>query len=274
MSHRIAWLLWGDEPIGGVRRALGNFAAGLAERGWQVSMICLDEGSLAEALRNCGYQVRCLDTQGHHHSAYAASVAGSFGRLRGQLQLRGYRERLRAVLMELQPGSLSLYWPDFLPLAGPLCRSLGIPLLWEMPEVPSVQRFRVNQRVYRALLGLWRVKPIANSRFTAGRLGQVPGLSVVYPPSDPRRFDPKTSQPLVTQRIRAAPGCLPGRLGGEAVAAEMRSSIDRGRASAGRSPVASGVRRRPSGLFLRQVTATAGGDACAAGESSFSASAG
>lgn len=189
------WLLWGDEPVGGVRGALFNFAAGLRERGWRISLLCLDEGELACALRAEGYAVHCLHTDGDHHARYARRVAGRGGRLRGLLALQDYRAALTARLRQLRLDTLSVYWPDFLFLAGPCARDLDLALVWELPEVPSVQPFRLNQRVYGALLRHWRIRPIANSRFTAGRLGPVPGLSVVYPPSDARRFDPARVQP-------------------------------------------------------------------------------
>ncbi|MDP3856728.1 MAG: glycosyltransferase family 4 protein [Stagnimonas sp.] len=193
-GRHLAWLMWGDEPLGGVRRALGNFAAGMAARGWRISIVCLDQGELAQALRSEGYEVICLHAQGDLHRRYGELVGRRYGRLRGLLRLQGYRRALRTALAQLRPDALSLYWPDFLFLAGPCAKTLGIALVWELPEVPSLQRFRLNQRIYGALLRLWRVRPIANSQFTAARLGPVPGLSVVYPPSDAARFDPARVQ--------------------------------------------------------------------------------
>lgn len=192
----VCWLLWGDEPIGGVRRALLNFAGGLRARGWPVQLICLDTGPLVEVLRQQGYAVHCLHQDGQQHARYAATAsAGRLGQLAALRQLRGYRPALTAALRRLRPAVVSVYWPDFLPLVGGPCRQLGIRLLWEMPEVPSVYRFRLNQRIYAALLGWYRVKPIANSRFSGERLGQPRGLAVVYPPSDPAQFDPARVRP-------------------------------------------------------------------------------
>lgn len=192
----VCWLLWGDEPIGGVRRALLNFAGGLRARGWPVQLVCLDTGPLVEVLRQQGYAVHCLHEDGQQHARYAVTAsAGRLGQLAALRQLRGYRPALTAALRRLRPAVVSVYWPDFLPLVGGPCRQLGIRLLWEMPEVPSVYRFRLNQRIYAALLAWYRVKPIANSRFSGERLGQPRGLAVVYPPSDPAHFDPARVRP-------------------------------------------------------------------------------
>lgn len=192
----VCWLLWGDEPIGGVRRALMNFAGGLRARGWPVQLLCLDDGPLVGLLRAQGYEVHCLHNDGQQHARYAATASsGRLGQFAALRQLRAYRQALTAALGRLRPAVVSVYWPDFLPLVGGPCRQLGIRLLWEMPEVPSVYRFRLNQRIYAALLAWYRVKPIANSRFSGERLGQPRGLAVVYPPSDPAQFDPARVRP-------------------------------------------------------------------------------
>lgn len=192
--RHISWLMWGNEPLGGVRTALSTFAEALRAGGWRVSVICLDEGELAEALRASGFEVICLDRAGNRHARHVQRLEGRFGRVHAVLDLLGFRDALLAALKQLRPDVLSLYWPLFLFLAGPLARRLQLPLAWELPEVPSVQRFRLNQRAYATLLRLWRVQAIANSQFTAERLGPVPRLQIVYPPSEARRFDPARVQ--------------------------------------------------------------------------------
>lgn len=189
-APHVAWVMWGNEPLGGVRRALGNFAKALAESGWQVSIICLDEGELAVMLRDAGFHVHCLHSDGTQHDLYVHALQGRLGRLGALAQLRRYQDKLQAALASLGTDVVSIYWPTFLHLCGAPCRRLGIRLVWEMPEVPSVHRFRLNQRIYAAVLRYYRVMPIANSRFTAERLGPVSNLSVVYPPSDSQHFDP------------------------------------------------------------------------------------
>lgn len=185
--------MWGNEPLGGVRRALGNFAKGLTNLGWRVSIICLDEGELAVMLRSEGFDVHCLFTDGTHHELHVQVLMGRFGRLGALAQLCRYQDKLQTALASLRTDVVSIYWPTFLYLCGAPCRRLGIRLVWEMPEVPSVHRFRLNQRVYAAVLRYYRVMPIANSQFTAQRLGPVSNLRVVYPPSDSQHFDPASA---------------------------------------------------------------------------------
>jgi len=204
----IAWVIWGDEPLGGVRRALSNFSTGLAARGWRVSIVCLDEGEMAVEARRLGLQVHCLRDEGDHHARYAAVTRRRFGRIQAQIALRRYQSGLAAQLEALAPDVVSTYWPDFLPLVGRVCKGLGIAAVWEIPEVPSVQRFRLNQRVYAALLGHYRLRPIANSRFTATLLGPAPGLTVVYPPSDSAQFDPARVIPLSRSALGLPPDAL------------------------------------------------------------------
>jgi len=192
----IAWLIWGDEP-GGVAAAVLNNAAQLLQLGQRISLISFGPGELAEAARARGWSVQVLGDDAALHPRYIGfgfSLGGVARRLRMLLSLRRVLEQgLRAGE---RPELLCIPWPDLMPLAGPVCRRLGIALVLEMPNTPSRYPLQLNQRAYAWAVRRWRVQVLANSDYTAERMALVPGVEVVTPTVDARRFDPETVSPI------------------------------------------------------------------------------
>lgn len=188
---RAAWLVWGDEA-GGVATAVLNNAASVQQQGQQVSLWSLGSGALVDAARQRGWQVHQLAEGAEWHQRYIRygfSLRGVWVRV---LMLLRLRARLGKGLCEHEkPDVLLLPWPDFMLLAGPIARRLGIGLLLEMPNTPSRYPLDLNQRVYALATRWWCVRMLANSEFSASRMQRIPGVAVVTPAVDAQRFDPK-----------------------------------------------------------------------------------
>jgi glycosyltransferase involved in cell wall biosynthesis len=187
---RAAWLVWGDEG-GGVATAVMNNAATLQRLGHQVSLLSLGSGPLLEAARKRGWVVTQLGEGTERHQRYIRygfSLKGVLGRVR---MLLGLREELSKGLSRVdRPEVLLLPWPDFMLLAGPACKRLGIGLVLEMPNTPSPYPLALNQRAYALATRHWRVRMLANSEFSASHMRRIPGVEVVTPAVDAPRFDP------------------------------------------------------------------------------------
>lgn len=193
---RIAWLVWGDEP-GGVASAVLNNGRLLTELGQQVSLLSLAEGALCAAARARGWPLRQLQPDGALHARYLGHRFSPRGLLGRAGILWTLRAALRQALSAERPDLLCLPWPDLMPLAGPICRQLGIALVLEMPNTPSPYPFALNQRIYDAMSRRWRIRVLANSDYSARHLARVRRLSVVTPAVDAARFDP--------EQVRAVP---------------------------------------------------------------------
>ena len=192
---RIAWLVWGDEP-GGVASAVLNNGRLLTELGQPVSLLSLAEGPLCEAARARGWPVRQVQSDGALHARYLSHRFSPRGLLGRAGILWTLRTTLRRVLTAERPNLLCLPWPDLMPLAGPICRQLGIGLVLEMPNTPSPYPFALNQRIYAAMSRRWRIRVLANSDYSARHLAKVRALSVVTPAVDAARFDPEQVRPI------------------------------------------------------------------------------
>jgi glycosyltransferase involved in cell wall biosynthesis len=186
---RIAWLVWGDEP-GGVASAVLNNGRLLTELGQPVSLLSLAEGPLCAAARARGWPVRGVQPDAGLHARYLSHRFSPRGLLGRATILWTLRTALRRALTAERPDLLCLPWPDLMPLAGPICRKLGIALVLEMPNTPSPYPFALNQRIYAAMSRRWRIRVLANSDYSARHLAKVRALSVVTPAVDAARFDP------------------------------------------------------------------------------------
>lgn len=192
----IAWLIWGDEP-GGVAAAVLNNAAQLQALGQPVSIYSFGPGELVDAARRRGYAVHLLGDSAELHPRYVGfgfSPGGVLRRLRMLLSLR--RVLAQGLGSSARPQVLCIPWPDLMPLAGPVCQSLGLALVLEMPNTPSRYPLQLNQRAYAWAVRRWRVQVLANSDYTAAHMALVPGVAVVTPAVDAARFDPAQVLPI------------------------------------------------------------------------------
>ncbi|TAJ52164.1 MAG: glycosyltransferase [Nevskiaceae bacterium] len=197
---RIAWLVWGDEP-GGVASAVLNNGRLLTDLGQRVSLLSLTEGPLSTAARARGWPVRGVQPDGELHARYLSHRFSPRGLLGRAAILWRLRAALREVLAAERPDLLCLPWPDLMPLAGPICRELGIGLVLEMPNTPSPYPFALNQRIYDAMSRRWRIRVLANSDYSARHLARVRLLSVVTPAVDAGRFDPTRVNAIPRTRL-------------------------------------------------------------------------
>lgn len=193
---RVGWLVWGDEP-GGVASAVLNNGEQLRRLGQQVSLWSLGPGTLVDTARGRGWMVRQLETEAGLHARYIGYGFSPTGVLRRARVLLGLQDQIgRWLRAQAAPQVLCLPWPDLMPLAGAAARRLGIGLVLEMPNTPSRYPLDLNQRVYAWAVRRWRVRMLANSEYSAGFMGRIPGVTVVTPAVDARRFDPARVKPL------------------------------------------------------------------------------
>lgn len=103
--------LGGDEPIGGVRRALLNFAGDLRERSWPAQMLCLGADPLVELLRQQGYTVHCLHEDSRRQARCVGTASGDrMDQLAAVRQLQAYVLALTESLLRLQSVVVRARW--------------------------------------------------------------------------------------------------------------------------------------------------------------------
>lgn len=186
----IGWLVWGDDP-GGVASAVLNNGGQLRALGQNVSLWSLGPGPLADAASARGWPIEMLGKDATLHPRYVGDGFSLRGVLRRLAMQRALLPLLARALRErAAPDLLVIPWPDLMPFAGPVCRTLGIALVLEMPNTPSRYPLQLNQRAYAWAVRRWRVQMLANSDYSAAHMERVPGVAVVTPALDATRFDP------------------------------------------------------------------------------------
>ena len=201
MSHRIAWLIIGNEPYG-VRATVLNLTQTLCQDGWETPFISLTDGAFARECRADGKTIRCLDLE--PPPRLDGSLAAKIGRF---VSLRRYQRRAVPMvvhhLRQLNVEGVHVLWPNLVGIAGVAARRAGISCFWEMcNQVGTGYPFSLNRRVIQ--WQCWRsgIQPLANSQFVADTLGDdLVKPIVVRLGADPRRFDPHTVDAFERSRL-------------------------------------------------------------------------
>ena len=205
---RIAWLVRGDEGYG-VRRAVLSLIEGVRAQGHEVMVLCLSDETLASPCRALGAQVRPLSM-----AAPPALKGGVLDKWRGARALRRYetatREHVIAALRESRVDALHVLWPNLVGLAGAVSDELGVPCMWEMPNVVGANMpMRVSRWYYQWLCWRRGVTVLANSAYTAEHLGRWPVRPHVFHLGvSAARFDPQRVEALARSQLGIPPSAV------------------------------------------------------------------
>ncbi len=187
---RIAWLIRGDEQWG-VAQAVQGLAAAVRQRGVMPVMLALSDGPFAGKCRQSGLIVKTLGLP------LPPSLTGNIlKKIRLTMKLSAFSRKaaptVAAAVQECQADWLHFIWPNLIDVAGRAAVQAAIPCTWEMPVVLGKYPFAINRRIRQRQLAKYGITPLANSQFTASRLGDKPVKPIVmYLGVDPERFNPK-----------------------------------------------------------------------------------
>ena len=196
MDVRIAWLIQGDEQWG-VRSGSRALIAALQPHGVSCPVIALGPGEFTTECRSLGLEVTELGLGATPRMVRnLASNVRQFVRL--IRQERRARRLATEALRDLAADALHFRRPNLVGIGGPAAHANGLPAFWHIPNaISSRHPFDLNRRLYQHRCHRYGIVPLANSRYTAGTLGDRPVRPrVLYLAVDPARFDPACIEPV------------------------------------------------------------------------------
>ena len=162
-----------------------------AVRTWGIEaiFISMGEGAFCDEMRGRGELVQVagvrrmpsLDGKVPRRLLTAAVNASWFRRARPPVE---------AALRRAQVDAVHALWPAVMLAVAPVARALGLPCIWEMPNVLGDYPLSLNRWIMRRQLRRYGVAVLANSRATAVSLGADPQPAVMYLGGDAERFRP------------------------------------------------------------------------------------
>jgi len=193
---KIAWLIQGNEQWG-IRSGSRALMTALGARGIACPVIALGPGEFTEECRTMGLPVTEL--------GIGDALKFTRGRLANvahlvRLPWLEYRSRKRVAAALAATGADALHFrrPSLVGVAGSAARANRLPAFWHMPNAISTHYpLGLNRRIYQSRCHRFGIVPLANSRYTAGTLGDQPVRpQVLYLAVDPDRFDPARIEPV------------------------------------------------------------------------------
>ena len=193
---KIAWLIQGDEQWG-VRSGSRALISALKPHGVCCPVVALGPGEFTSECRSLGLDVTELGL-----GATPRMIGNMAGNLRQVVRLLQHEHRARSLVTDalrgLEADALHFRRSNLVGIGGPAAHANQLPAFWHMPNAISARYpFGLNRRLYQHRCRRFGIVPLANSRYTAGTLGDKPVQpQVLYLSVDPDRFDPSRIQPV------------------------------------------------------------------------------
>lgn len=205
---KIAWLIQGDEQWG-VRSGSRALISALQPHGVSCPIIALGPGEFTTECRSLGLDVTELGL-----GETPRMVSNLVSNLRLFVKLIRHERRARRLatdaLRDLGADALHFRRPNLVGIGGPAAHANGLPAFWHIPNaISSRHPFGLNRRLYQHRCHRYGIVPLANSRYTAGTLGDKPVRpQVLYLAVDPARFDPAGIEPVSRQSLGIGEGAI------------------------------------------------------------------